>query len=414
MAGEQFSLVWNTFPRNLSSGLYNLLTGEQLVDVTLAAEGQILRAHKLILSVCSTYFRELFKGNSCKHPIVILKDVNYRDLSAMLHFMYQGEVNIKQEDIASFLKVAEVLQIKGLTKNNDEECCEKDTEVSEHSIISEKNDTTPTAMDNDSDVIKEIIEPAEKSCHCPSSNKNSEQTNDKTREDLIQKIELDPEPEDIEQTMEEYLEKESDSQEDQPLDCTLDFIKLPQPERDWRDYKPGIETTSTTGNQVTESIDKQMEHQTDTVTQDLPPDPQPVQYSSYQEPPLNYDNTEASFQSDSASCSNRGRRTVKGIPGSSLSLETTLRVISELGPTIRVERGKVIRMYSCPWCLRHFTRKENLKLHVRYIHGPLESLTCKLCGNKYKNSNSLRVHSYLYHNAKRNKHNKSPLITGGV
>ena len=40
----------------------------------------------------------------------------------MLHFMYQGEVNIKQEDIASFLKVAEVLQIKGLTKNNDEVC----------------------------------------------------------------------------------------------------------------------------------------------------------------------------------------------------------------------------------------------------------------------------------------------------
>lgn len=144
MSGEQFSLVWNSFPRNLSSGLYTLLTDEQLVDVTLAAEGQILRAHKLILSVCSTYFRELFKvylslfhivyvyifysikvlviiqGNSCKHPIVILKDVNYRDLSAMLHFMYQGEVNIKQEDIASFLKVAETLQIKGLTTDTEE------------------------------------------------------------------------------------------------------------------------------------------------------------------------------------------------------------------------------------------------------------------------------------------------------
>lgn len=145
MADEQFSLVWNSFPRNLSSGLYTLLTDEQLVDVTLAAEGQILRAHKLILSVCSTYFRELFKVliwqqqlqcfvvasrwyilymqvNSCKHPIVILKDVNYRDLSAMLHFMYQGEVNIKQEDIASFLKVAETLQIKGLTAESEEVC----------------------------------------------------------------------------------------------------------------------------------------------------------------------------------------------------------------------------------------------------------------------------------------------------
>lgn len=105
----------------------------------------------------------------------------------------------------------------------------------------------------------------------------------------------------------------------------------------------------------------------------------------------------------------KGRRTVKGISHSTLPLETTLRVVSELGPTLRVDRGKVVRMYSCPWCLRQFTRKENLKLHVKYLHGPLESLTCKLCGNKYKNSNSLRVHSYLYHNTKRNKHN-SPLV----
>lgn len=119
------------------------------------------------------------------------------------------------------------------------------------------------------------------------------------------------------------------------------------------------------------------------------------------------------FTYDTANASSKGRRTVKGIPGSSLPLETTLRVISELGPTLRMERGKVIRMYACPWCLRHFTRKENLKLHVRYIHGPLESLTCKLCGNKYKNSNSLRVHSYLYHNAKRDKQPSKSLTAGG-
>lgn len=110
----------------------------------------------------------------------------------------------------------------------------------------------------------------------------------------------------------------------------------------------------------------------------------------------------------------RGRKTVKGITGSSLPLESTLRVVSELGPTLRVERGKLIRMYSCPWCLRHFTRKENLKLHVRYIHGPLESLTCKLCGNKYKNSNSLRVHSYLYHNTKRSKHGKPGIANNSM
>lgn len=40
----------------------------------------------------------------------------------MLQFMYQGEVNIKQEDIGNFLKVAEILQIKGLTTERNEVC----------------------------------------------------------------------------------------------------------------------------------------------------------------------------------------------------------------------------------------------------------------------------------------------------
>lgn len=61
MAEEQFSLIWNSFPANLSTGLYSIFTDQHLVDVTLAAEGKILGAHKLILSVCSTYFRDLFK-----------------------------------------------------------------------------------------------------------------------------------------------------------------------------------------------------------------------------------------------------------------------------------------------------------------------------------------------------------------
>lgn len=142
----------------------------------------------------------------------------------------------------------------------------------------------------------------------------------------------------------------------------------------------------------------------------------PYNQNSQNQPFAGFSNVTAfrgDFAYDTANASSKGRRTVKGIPGSSLPLETTLRVVSELGPTLRMERGKVIRMYACPWCLRHFTRKENLKLHVRYIHGPLESLTCKLCGNKYKNSNSLRVHSYLYHNAKRDKQHSKSLTAGG-
>ncbi|XP_069686648.1 modifier of mdg4-like isoform X5 [Periplaneta americana] len=112
---EQFSLRWNNFHSNLTSGFHALLQGEDLVDVTLAAGGQFVQAHKIVLSVCSPYFKDLFKVNPCKHPIVILKDVCHKELVAILQFMYRGEVNVRQEELATFLKTAEMLQIKGLT-----------------------------------------------------------------------------------------------------------------------------------------------------------------------------------------------------------------------------------------------------------------------------------------------------------
>lgn len=118
MEGEQFSLCWNNFHNNLSSGFHTLLQDEDLVDVTLAADGKYLKAHKTVLSVCSPYFKELFRVNPCKHPIVILQDVSYNALYNLLQFMYQGEVSVGQEEIPTFMRVAEMLKVKGLTDNS--------------------------------------------------------------------------------------------------------------------------------------------------------------------------------------------------------------------------------------------------------------------------------------------------------
>ncbi|XP_039750416.1 protein tramtrack, beta isoform isoform X15 [Pararge aegeria] len=118
---EQFSLCWNNFHANMSAGFHGLLSRGDLVDVTLAAEGRLLQAHKLVLSVCSPYFQEMFKMNPTHHPIVFLKDVSHSALRDLLQFMYQGEVNVKQEELASFISTAEQLQVKGLTGNQNEE-----------------------------------------------------------------------------------------------------------------------------------------------------------------------------------------------------------------------------------------------------------------------------------------------------
>ena len=71
-----------------------------------------------------------FQSNPCQHPIVILRDVREDDLRLLLNFMYQGEVQVEQDRINTFLRTAETLQIKGLTDHPLKEQCQKTSSVS--------------------------------------------------------------------------------------------------------------------------------------------------------------------------------------------------------------------------------------------------------------------------------------------
>ncbi|XP_023703658.1 longitudinals lacking protein isoform X27 [Cryptotermes secundus] len=112
---QQFCLKWNNHQSTIVAGFDTLLESGTLVDCTLAAEGQYLKAHKVVLSACSPYFELLLSQHDEKHPIVILKDVKFQELKAMVDYMYHGEVNISQDQLGALLKAAESLQIKGLS-----------------------------------------------------------------------------------------------------------------------------------------------------------------------------------------------------------------------------------------------------------------------------------------------------------
>ncbi|XP_037923500.1 longitudinals lacking protein, isoforms A/B/D/L isoform X4 [Hermetia illucens] len=112
---QQFCLRWNNHQSTLISVFDTLLENGTLVDCTLAAEGKFLKAHKVVLSACSPYFATLLSQQYDKHPIFILKDVKFQELRAMMDYMYRGEVNISQDQLAALLKAAESLQIKGLS-----------------------------------------------------------------------------------------------------------------------------------------------------------------------------------------------------------------------------------------------------------------------------------------------------------
>ncbi|XP_070387690.1 protein tramtrack, beta isoform-like isoform X14 [Dermacentor albipictus] len=116
MGSQQFCLKWNNHQSNMLAVFEQLLSNEALVDVTLACEGLSLKAHKMVLSACSPFFQALFVENPCKHPIVIMKDMRYMDLKAIVEFMYRGEVNVSQDQLSALLKTAETLKVKGLAE----------------------------------------------------------------------------------------------------------------------------------------------------------------------------------------------------------------------------------------------------------------------------------------------------------
>lgn len=126
-AHQQFCLRWNNYGRNLTNVFDQLLQNESFVDVTLACDGHSIKAHKMVLSACSPYFQSLFFDNPCQHPIIIMRDVKWTELKAIVEFMYKGEIKVSQAEIGPLLRVAEMLKIRGLTEVNGEHEFNSDT-----------------------------------------------------------------------------------------------------------------------------------------------------------------------------------------------------------------------------------------------------------------------------------------------
>ncbi|XP_037937139.1 modifier of mdg4 isoform X2 [Teleopsis dalmanni] len=119
-ATQQYSLRWNNYFRHLTYALDNHRTNDDFVDVSLCCDGRKIKAHKVVLSSCSSYFKEIFKENPHPHPVIIFKFIKFEDLNSIIEFMYQGEVNVQQEALQSFLQTAELLSVQGLTTEEKE------------------------------------------------------------------------------------------------------------------------------------------------------------------------------------------------------------------------------------------------------------------------------------------------------
>ena len=136
---EKFCLKWNDFHSNVSKSFGLFRNEEYLHDVTIVGnDNRQVPAHKLVLSACSEYFRNIFKNNKHPQTLVCIDGIASEELGNIMDYIYNGEVQIFQESLDRFLSIAQRLQLNGLIGNDNENVHVKENEMKE--VFEEEND----------------------------------------------------------------------------------------------------------------------------------------------------------------------------------------------------------------------------------------------------------------------------------
>ena len=118
-SNEKLCLKWNEFHQNIVTSYHEIRKNTDFSDITLVCEDDTqVYAHRVILSACSPFFMKLLKKNAHPNPIIYMRGLRTNELNALVDFIYHGEVSIYQEHLDDFLKLAEEMQLKGLSGGN--------------------------------------------------------------------------------------------------------------------------------------------------------------------------------------------------------------------------------------------------------------------------------------------------------
>ena len=156
---EKFCLKWNDFQTNVSTTFRKLRTSDHFYDVTLVSDDQQqVSAHKVVLSSSSEYFKNILTSNKHSHPMLCLSGVNQEDLKNILDYVYNGEIQIYQDQLDQFLNIAQRFQLEGLMQGNEETSPEPDKfENAVESSNDNKKFAPKVGMENDNHIKSQKI-----------------------------------------------------------------------------------------------------------------------------------------------------------------------------------------------------------------------------------------------------------------
>ncbi|KRT82425.1 BTB domain-containing protein, partial [Oryctes borbonicus] len=376
MAVNQFCLKWNNFQSSLISAFESLQTTEDLADVTLTTEGINIKAHKIILSACSPYFRNIFK------------DVFYDDLLAILKFMYHGEVLVTKDRLHSFLQTGEVLQVSGLigctdfsikttTPKTTKPGKIKESEILQHIPKKTKYISKPPKK---SDYSSRNIDPAQ--INVVKDKKTSVPLKDAMDLVCVDKVKM--EIDDIQLLQSDVNENLGSFPNlgEKPisiLESVLETKENPSI------LERSLTSNSSTGTNLAVNYPEQQQHASSELIKHLvvaqkPSEPTEIEKrASKQRLPVSHPSSTAAEQQSS---------NLAKIKTEEENIEVSIElpnVVSEMGtvnirPVPDIQPHHSSQCGNCPHCGKIYSNQSALKYHVRLVHSDLLNLyCCHLC-----------------------------------
>merc|ERR1712129_25797 len=128
----------DAFHSQVKSALKGLLFKDTFTDVTLISEDLAqIPAHKIILSSFSSVLGAILSTAPQSKPVLYLRGVKEVEMKLLLHFLYEGEVSMHQEQLQNFLKIVKELGVTG-----DFDHCESDGVIKNERTASDLIDQT--------------------------------------------------------------------------------------------------------------------------------------------------------------------------------------------------------------------------------------------------------------------------------
>ncbi|XP_029034041.1 protein bric-a-brac 1-like isoform X1 [Osmia bicornis bicornis] len=412
---NQICLKWNSFLNNIATSFESLWEEEGLVDVTLASDGQCLTAHKVILSASSPFFKKVFQTNPCQHPVIILQDVHFSELEALLIFIYKGEVNIEQKNLPALLKAAETLQIRGLSggdifaKESYKRLAELEQAV-EESVVTAKEETSRKKQKlnkHQNSILESALTPRISQLEGTDESTTSDQGKKEGDYPLPKNMLQNP----IYQRLEMKIE---------PIETAVDNSQK-QPATD-KDPAERLDTGQSDGNQ---GSSKPSATAIADARETSTPSPEPrgsrPPIILERTPPWNTSRTTEALYSSNRSYS---EPTMDQQESTNVLMEQDSRFLRSVFPTCpgtagssdlpeeTVQGTAAYPPFPCPFCDRTYTSWGFRRRHIKAVHTISPSLNCKWCLQVLPTHADWRRHVILAHNLSAKDADNGLLILG--